>query len=372
MAGQYPIAEMKVVVFGNCSGLGGAQTSFRRLVDFFVAAGHGVGVIGLTHSAAELPLRGKTAFAVRVNEGNASPVRKVAQTLRAAARARYYEPEIFVAVGLAKSASIIAQLLASRTFRICQDFIYGRKIDDPLLRSCLRGFDALAVQAPSMVSALRAQGFGLRPLSWLPCFPELPHSGFRRVRRGDSQIRLVYMGRLAPNKGLDLLLEALAIAKLPKAIVVDIWGGGVELPKLSSLAVERGLVSAVRFCGNYPEGTGHAKLICSYDGLVLPSRGLEGLPLILLEAMACGVPFLATRVGAIPDCCIDNEDAILVEPNVGSLRTGLERFVERAASGTFSVERLIRYYQSHFSSEVMAKRWREMLVDPRSFFSVDA
>ena len=135
------------------------------------------------------------------------------------------------------------------------------------------------------------------------------------------------------------------------------------------MTAESDLSDSIAFRGRYPEGVDYARLICSYDGLVLPSLGLEGLPLILLEAMAYGVPILTTRVGAISDCCVNNEDAVLVEPNVEALRIGLEEFVDRASANTFSTERLIRYYQIHFSFDVLADRWRKMMADPKNFFS---
>lgn len=363
---------MNILVFGNGSGYGGAQTAFRRLVDFLLADGHAVGVICLLSVGEEFPAGVKTPFASRI--GNEAPrLRKLIETLRAARRARRHAPDLFITVGLAKSANLIARFLPRRTFRVCQDFISGRSANDSLLVSSTRAFDALAVQAPSMVGALRAQGFDALPLSWLPCFPDPPLNDFSRAERnGDAAIRLAYFGRLAPNKGIDLLLNTLASAKLVAPVTLDIWGGGSERDAWQQLTASLRLDSSVLFRGRYPGGADYARLMCGYDGLVLPSTGIEGLPLILLEAMAYGVPFLTTRVGAIPDCCAANDDAVLVEPNLDALRAGLEEFVSRAAANAFSTARLQRHYETHFSLEVMAKRWREMLADPKNFFSTHA
>ena len=362
-------SEMKIVVFGNGSGFGGAQTAFRRLVDFLTSDGHEVGVIGLVRKGDVLPATGKTTFGLRVNYEGWS-ISRLIQTLRAARVARRFAPDLFVTVGLAKSAELIARHLSKLAYRIAQDFIFGRTPNDPLLSRLPYTFDALAVQAPSMIDELRKQGFNALPVSWLPCFPDPLVPGFRRTTKpGATGIRLAYFGRLAPNKGLDLLLHALAMGKFAGPVALDIWGNGSELERLEELCRAHSLGSVVNFCGRYPEGAEFARLICDYDALVLPSTGIEGLPLILLEAMAYGVPFLATRVGAIPDCCAHNEDAVLVDPSTDAIRSGLEQLVSRLVAKSFSTERLIDYYAKNFSYDVMASRWREMMSDSRSFFS---
>jgi glycosyltransferase involved in cell wall biosynthesis len=361
---------MKVVVFGNSCGLGGAQTAFRHMVEFFVNDGHEVGVIGLIAKDDVLPAHEKSAFGLRVNHVGWRLL-KFGQIIRAAQRARSFTPDLFVSVGLATSANVLARYLRRPTFRLCQDFIFGRALNDPLLKPLHHTFHALAVQSPSMVGALRSQGFDALPLSWLPCFPDPPQPGFSRTNRnGRPEIRLGYFGRLAANKGIDFLLQSLATAKLPAPVSLDIWGGGGELQKLRQLSERLSLGSIVQFRGRYPEGTDYARLMCGYDGLVLPSTDTEGLPLVLLEAMAYGVPFLTTRVGAIPDCA--NEDAVLVEPNLDGVRVGLEQFVARVAADQFSTSRLQKHFAVHFSHDVMAARWREMIIDPKLFFSVRA
>jgi glycosyltransferase involved in cell wall biosynthesis len=362
---------MNIVVFGNGAGFGGAQTAFRRLVDFLISEGHSVGTVSLAGEHEEFSGNGSAAFQSCIEYPESSRARKVAQTLRAALRARRHRPELFIAVGLANSANVVARLFPTGTFRVCQDFIFGRQRDDPLLRSAARSFDALAVQSPSMVAALRSQNYNALPLAYLPCFPNPIQGGSRRTRQSSGeQVRLGYFGRLAPNKGLDLLLRALASAKLSTNVSLDIWGRGGEEVTLNQLTSELKLEASVQFRGTYPsEGN---NLIADYDGLVVPSTGLEGLPLVLLEAMAQGVPFLTTRVGAIPDCCAGNEDVVLVEPKVDALRSGLEQFVIRIATPDFSAKRLIQYYQDNFSFEVMADRWRAMIAEPRQFFAANA
>jgi alpha-mannosidase len=61
-----------------------------------------------------------------------------------------------------------------------------------------------------------------------------------------------------------------------------------------------------------------------------------------------------------------------VEPNLDAIRAGLEQFVARATADQFSTSRLQQHYALHFSHEVMAARWREMMANPKQFFSTHA
>jgi glycosyltransferase involved in cell wall biosynthesis len=138
---------------------------------------------------------------------------------------------------------------------------------------------------------------------------------------------LAYFGRIASHKGLDLLIESLVRERLTERLHLDIWGDG-DTPRYFDIALRLGARDSIRFCGPFPEDRKGAELIASYDGIALTSRGSEGLPLILLEAMSYGLPFIASSVAAIPDCCADNPDAVLVEPTLEGVGAGLLEFAE--------------------------------------------
>jgi glycosyltransferase involved in cell wall biosynthesis len=359
---------MKVVVMGNSKGFGGAQTAYRYLVKFMREEGYQVGAISITDGHDdELSYSHSLAFHRRV--GVAFNVYKYWQTVRAAITARKFNPDVFIAVGLSRSADVVAAFLRSACFCVCQDFIFGRRCNDPSFLSWIRHFDALAVQAPSMVAPLRDQGFtGF--LNWLPCFPVPPASGRSRVYRSEpAAIKIGYFGRLAQNKGLELLFAALGRVKTNLPIEISIWGGvGADRQRLERIVAGLKIGPTVQFFGAYPSGSEGAELMCSYDALVLPSVSSEGLPLILVEAMAYGIPVLATNVGAVRDCCIGNVDFILVEPTIEGLAAGVQALVSGLASNTFVTERLQTYYHQHFSTQVMAARWRSFLAAPATFF----
>jgi glycosyltransferase involved in cell wall biosynthesis len=124
-------------------------------------------------------------------------------------------------------------------------------------------------------------------------------------------LTLLFMGRLAREKGLYEALHALRLAALTgvKARIL-IAGEGAEEAGLRRHVAELGLESSVTFCGGVA-GAQKDALIASADAFLLPSYG-EGLPYALLETMAAGLPAIATRVGAIPDIVVHGTHGLLV------------------------------------------------------------
>jgi glycosyltransferase involved in cell wall biosynthesis len=122
-------------------------------------------------------------------------------------------------------------------------------------------------------------------------------SGLAKKRR-----RVLFLGRIHPKKGLDLLLSAWAgLGGLQKNWELVIAGPDEKghLNEIKKLAGGLGLEDSIHFTGPV---TGEVKnaLLYSADLFVLPSYS-EGFPMSLLEAMACGVPVVATRACNFPD-----------------------------------------------------------------------
>ena len=359
----------KILVFGSGAGLGGAQTAFRELLGFLLSEGHTVGAIAVADSDDGVPRLRNLALHHRVPASRAS-LRGLARKIRAMMIARNaacsFFPDVFISVGLSQTGSFLARQLGYACFSVCQDFIAGRSSTDTALTKALNSFNALVLQSPSMVQNLASQGIPESRLSWLPCFPNRPEAGFSRSALGAC--RIAYFGRLAANKGVDVLLQAIKNAEFGNSIQLDIWGDGPERAKLAAQVTALELQKAIFLKGPYPGGMKGAALMCGYHALVVPSQGCEGLPLIMLEAMAYGIPVLATDVGAIGDCCLDNLDFVVVGPTCPELTHGLEDLVGKIEANWFQSDRLKAYYERHFSYDAMAQRWRKFLLAPRGFF----
>jgi glycosyltransferase involved in cell wall biosynthesis len=123
-----------------------------------------------------------------------------------------------------------------------------------------------------------------------------------------------YIGRLSQEKGILNFMEA-AVKVLEKeaGIAVLIGGDGQLRTRVEQYLSEHKLNSKVKFAGWIPHDE-LPKYLNELKLLVLPSY-TEGLPNIVLEAMACGTPVLATPVGAIPDIIKDGETGFIMENN---------------------------------------------------------
>jgi glycosyltransferase involved in cell wall biosynthesis len=120
------------------------------------------------------------------------------------------------------------------------------------------------------------------------------------------------VGRLSPEKGVDVFLDACALLRQRgQQYSALIAGVGPDEQRLRNQATQLGLDSSVHFLGSVHNVRA---LYDAIDVLVLPSRS-EGLPNVLLEALGADRPVLCTRVGAVPEVLTDTLAGIIVPPN---------------------------------------------------------
>ena len=142
-----------------------------------------------------------------------------------------------------------------------------------------------------------------------------------RVVRPSDALRIVAVGRLVPKKGFDVLLRACArLVRNGSDLELELIGeDGEHGPELHELAERLELGKHVRFRGPL----GQAELFDAYRRtamLCAPSRILadgdrDGIPNVIAEAMACGVPVVATPVSGIPELVEDGVNGLLVPPD---------------------------------------------------------
>ncbi len=134
------------------------------------------------------------------------------------------------------------------------------------------------------------------------------------------------VGRLHPVKGQVYFLEAAAsLSSRFRDVVFMIVGEGQERPVLEQRIRELGLTDRVVLTGFYPHTS---DLYPVMNVFCLPSL-MEGMPLVVLEAMHFGVPVVAARVGGVPEVVTDGETGLLVPPeNSKALAEGITRLLE--------------------------------------------
>ena len=145
---------------------------------------------------------------------------------------------------------------------------------------------------------------------------------YGQTPREDFGKRVLFVGRLDPVKGGPLLLEAFARARAnhPDAILTVV-GDGAERTALETRAKALGLEEAVHFAG-FRTQEQVAEHLAQSDMLVLPSFA-EGVPVVLMEAMAARLPTIASGVAGVPELVRDGETGFVVLP--GDLNTLTDR-----------------------------------------------
>jgi glycosyltransferase involved in cell wall biosynthesis len=164
-----------------------------------------------------------------------------------------------------------------------------------------------------------------------------------------------FVGRLAPEKGLEYLLRAAAgmLNALPAAKII-LTGDGPDRCALEKLTRQLGIEKSVIFLGRRSD---LASIYASLDVFVLPSLS-EGMPLAVMEAMAAKRPVVATRVGAIPKMVKDQQTGLLVDAgdSIG-LQTAISLLLNRPDLCRTLGQNGHEVAKALFSSDSMAKNY---------------
>jgi glycosyltransferase involved in cell wall biosynthesis len=129
-----------------------------------------------------------------------------------------------------------------------------------------------------------------------------------------------WVGRLAPAKAVDVFIEAMAhVMDIP--VVGSIIGEGEDRVSGEARALELGLATRLHWHGFLPDA---ASLLRAMDVIVMSSRS-EGTPIILLEAMAAGIPLVVTAVGGIPDVVSTGEAILVTSEDMQGLAAAIRR-----------------------------------------------
>lgn len=196
-------------------------------------------------------------------------------------------------------------------------------------------------------------------LNDLHCDPQRVHSvingvpGPRVARRADgshARFRILFLGNLLERKGLSDLLRALGQLQSPSAQWEATIAGGGDVEGYRRKAVELGLRDNVKFFG-WARQDQAVELLAQADVLVLPSYD-EGLPLVILEALANGVAVVCTPVGEIPSTLRDGREAVFVQPgDAAGIAAALDRLMTDAPLRRTLEQCGQAFYNERFSIE---------------------
>jgi colanic acid/amylovoran biosynthesis glycosyltransferase len=194
------------------------------------------------------------------------------------------------------------------------------------------------------------------------CGVEVNVSGAEAAAPSNGVPDVLAVGRLVSVKGHGVLLKAIAeLAASGEPVTATIVGDGPRRASLERLAQQLGIADRITFAGRVGQDDigryyEHAQVFC------LPSF-FEGLPVVLLEAMAFGVPVVASRVAGIPELIEDGRSGVLVPPGRADLFADAVRSLladggRRAALAAEARRRVA----SQFQVDASAERLRELML----------
>jgi glycosyltransferase involved in cell wall biosynthesis len=177
------------------------------------------------------------------------------------------------------------------------------------MRRAVAGASAVICVSSAMADAVRAVLPPVHPL----IIPNGYDDSLFTLSDRPRDLGLLFVGMFTPVKNLSVLLRAYARIRDRVSVPLTLAGDGPLRPVLESLAAELRIADRVHFAGAQRRDE-VAALMGRAAALVLPSRS-EGWPLVVAEALACGTPVVASRVGGIPEIVGSHEGGILVGPN---------------------------------------------------------
>ena len=245
----------------------------------------------------------------------------------------------------------------------------------PLLAHAMRHASRVIVATPPMADAAQLQGYDV-PVSVIPYGVEVerlqPTASVRQrvegLRAEHPGPIALFVGRLVPYKGLDVLIRAMA--EVPARLVLV--GDGPQRAQLEALAHETGVASKIVFAGEVSE----ADLVAWYhacDLFTLPSvTRAEAFGMVQVEAMACGKPVVSTNLPTgVPWVNRHGETGLVVEPgDVGGLAEALARLITDPGLVARLGDGGRRRVHQEFTAERMASRavavYAEVLAGQRA------
>ena len=221
----------------------------------------------------------------------------------------------------------------------------------------LVGIGGAACAARVLVQPIGVDAAALRPLRR------------RRDGRGDGDFVLLSVSRIEPKKGLHVLLDAcLLLRERGRRCRVQVLGG-VDVRHAESVAYAQALDQRIAAAGlgdafvrigpvpneSLPRWFGEAAAFAA-PYVVRPSGDQDGVPTAVLEAMAAGLPIVASRAGAIDEVVVDGQTGLLVEAaDASALAAAIERLMDDPALGVRLAEAAAARFDREFAAEVTGR-----------------
>lgn len=370
---------MKVMLAGHIIGQGGIQSHLRWLAQALTEAQIETTIVSLGMSQAssenlqEIQRLRDQGIAINICSCYSPQSRrfvwqKIQRFTEIKTLIEEFTPDIYLAVGTGWNLFIPPLLSKGKRKCVFHEVMSGVPSGWQDSRWCVRGwFDEVIGQSPKVAQTF-ARCFGWKKsVSALPALPEpleltasLPQVNQKTVPLGTAKAAL--FSRLVPHKQAfwlvqqwDLLQDVLG--------ELHIHGTGPEEYPIGEYIEAKGISDRVKCFGRYPEGQAYVDLLSSYDLTLLPTIGAEGAPLVLLESMACGVPFVTHDIGGIADYGKNNPNVLIVSPQENNFVKAVQRMTEMLSKQQIRQSQLQEYYLQNYSYKVLKQAWLSYLCN---------
>lgn len=314
---------LRILIYTNAdrSEAGGVQSVVRSLAPYLSKQGYMVQT-GWSHDHRSRE-RAETEW---VSQFHVRPAGRrwlhVPSLLNAAVELARFRPDV-VNVHYASPSTLyflsLRHIFGFRLLLSCHgsDILRPLPCDAPHIPSLLAAADGITAVSQDLFRRIAAHAPPAGSLHYLPngvdtAFWHPAGAGAGARARANLPRHIVSVGRLERVKGFDVLLDAFALlARDGGECRLTLVGDGSQRAALESRAAELGVGGQVEFTGVLPRER-IRRIFRRAHAFVLSSRS-EGTPLALLEAMACGLPCVATRVGGVPSA--GGDGVLLVEPD---------------------------------------------------------
>lgn len=322
---------MRVLHVTTPAAFGGLERVVSYLAQTQRELGHDVRVACLSSDPGAVPfLRGFAQHDIPTYAGGAAPRDYWRQRRYVTDLQRTIAPDIVHTHGY--RADVLAARACQRAGTAVVTTLHGftggglrNRCYEWLQRRAVRVCDTVVAVSEALAGEITRSGLApdrvqVIPNVIPPLGPRLTRAEARRVLDLPEDRWVVgWVGRVSPEKGLDVLLDALPAVQQPD-LTVAVLGDGPARLALERKVDEMGLTDRVRWYGLVQRAE---RVFAAFDVLVISSR-TEGSPIVLLEAMAATTPVITTAVGGVPDMVTSASARIIPPEDPATLAAALQ------------------------------------------------
>jgi glycosyltransferase involved in cell wall biosynthesis len=371
---QGDASAMRIIVMTNRFGDLGTHPQLTRVALHLKASGHDVRAITLAPPGSIAQMFSEAGIATDVIDmpwrGSLIPL-----VAKLSIRFRRWHPDVVIA--FLYEAIIPARLAASLggvpvVISSIRNEYFGRRYRELLLRATARLSAVTVVNSRRVAESLVRRGVasrrhlalihnGVDTTLFHPA-PEIREDVRLSLGVSDAEFVWLTIGRLTEQKDYPCLLQAFSrvVASTPRTRLL-VLGRGPLQSQLPDLARRMGLTNDVSFLGFRADVP---SLLAAADAFVLASR-YEGLPNVVMEALAAGVPVVGTAVGGMDELVHEGVSGYLVPPSLPeALASAMRRMMDVSNEDRHEMGMKGRdLMQSHFERGRIMETWHELISD---------